>query len=166
MDWLLAFKLIVTAWLATVTLWDLRTGRIPNWLTLIPALGIGIWQLTQGVWFVPLIWVALFMIWRLGFIGGGDIKFLMGLFALFPTEHFFLRLAIMVIIISLPYLVWKYWGQHPLRLVRALLARLASNEVLPTREEFQIQARRFVFTWTIPGAIYLWFMWQGFSGAG
>ncbi|MBI3943811.1 MAG: prepilin peptidase [Chloroflexi bacterium] len=166
MDWLLAFKLIVTAWLATVTIWDLRTGKIPNWLTLIPALGIGIWQLTQGVWYFPLIWVALFMIWRLGFIGGGDIKFLMGLFALFPTEHFFLRLAIMVIIISLPYLVRKYWGQNPIQLVQALLARLASDKVLPTREEFRIQARRFVFTWTIPGAIYLWFMWQGFSSAG
>lgn len=47
---LLIIKLAITAWLVSVTLWDWRTGRVPNKLSLPVMLGVGACRLAQTAW--------------------------------------------------------------------------------------------------------------------
>jgi Flp pilus assembly protein protease CpaA len=151
-------EMALTLWLGAVAVWDLRRATIPNWLTVPVALLAGAWQMYQGRWYVLLIWAVLFLIWWLNIMGGGDTKFLMALFAIFPTYHFTLAFSVMVLAISLPLLVAKYWGRRPADLFWAAAARVAAGRLFPSQEELQREGRQYAWTYAVPAVIYLWLL--------
>jgi Flp pilus assembly protein protease CpaA len=83
-----------------VSLYDLRSRKIPNWVS-IPLMLLGIVASFPGN---PILWIGsafLFQAWRLGVIGGGDAKLWIGLlWSLFPFVGeailFFLFLSLMI----------------------------------------------------------------------
>ena len=84
--------------LFSLSLYDLRTGKIPNWATL-PLLGLGIILHFPGS---PELWLGcglLFAAWRSGQMGAGDAKLWMMLFWNVPPDEqdmlfFFLTLLL------------------------------------------------------------------------
>jgi Flp pilus assembly protein protease CpaA len=152
-------KLVITAWLGAVAVWDWRTGRIPNWLSLpVMALGGGL-QLYRGRWIILLIWVLLYLIWRVHIIGGGDAKLLMGLFALFPTQQFALVFGVVTLVVSVPLMVMQHWSGSPVEVLRSIMKTLGSGNPLPTQEDLETHGRRYAWTFCLAGVIYLWWFW-------
>ena len=94
-----AVQIAATLWMLAVAVIDHRTARIPNWMVAPVMLGAGAYRLIEGIlgerqWILMLLaWLLIFALWMLHFIGGGDAKFLMGLYALFPTIEFTAVLA-------------------------------------------------------------------------
>lgn len=152
-------KVLITAWLASIAVWDLRTGRMPNWLTVPVALLAGGARLYQGQWHILLVWALVFLIWLLHIMGGGDAKLLMGLFALFPTGEFFLLFGTMVIGFLIAILVRKYWGERPRTLLRTMVERVKTGQALPTEDELERKGERYAWVFCVPGIVYLWFFW-------
>jgi len=80
--WLFLFLLLLS-------LYDLQTGKIPNWTTL-PLLAAGFVLHFPGD---TLLWLGsclLFAAWRAGQMGAGDAKLWMALFWLLPSDERFL----------------------------------------------------------------------------
>lgn len=72
--------LVVTV---SIALYDVHTGYVPNLVTL-PLLALGVWLHfpgTVGIWVVCLL---IFVTWRLGGMGGGDVKLWWALLWLTP----------------------------------------------------------------------------------
>lgn len=84
---------VITHWLflflLLLSLYDLRTGKIPNWTTL-PLLGLGIILYFPGNAQLWLGCILLFAAWRSGQMGAGDAKLWMVLFWLLPSDERFL----------------------------------------------------------------------------
>lgn len=152
-------RLVITAWLAAVSLWDVRRAIIPNWLTLPAMLAAGGWRLYQGRWYVLLMWALLYLLWRVNIMGGGDAKLLMGLFALFPTYDFALLFSLLVLAVTLPLLAARHWGKRPTDLFRGVADRIGQGRLLPTREELETRGQQYAWTFCLPGVIYLWWLW-------
>lgn len=66
-----------------VALYDLRTGRVPNMVTL-PLLALGLWQHWPGTVEVWVLCLLLYAGWHAGGVGGGDVKLWWALFWLTP----------------------------------------------------------------------------------
>jgi len=156
----MAIRLGQTLWYAlySLALWadrsppDLRLGQtlFGRW----PADPQAPWRLGA----VLGIWVLLFLLWELNIIGGGDAKLLMGLFALFPTGEFVLVFSALVLVLSLPYLIAKYWRQNPVGVVQMIAFRVLKG-LFPTREELEREGRPLAWTYCVPGVVYLWWLW-------
>jgi Flp pilus assembly protein protease CpaA len=144
---------------------DHRSGRIPNWLTAPVIFGVGAIRMVQalrGDWAklgMLLAWAVIFGLWMLHFIGGGDAKFLMGEFALFPTMDFVAVMAIILLIITLPLLLREMLARRG-EAALSIRDRLATGQVLPTEEDLQARGRRYAWTFAIPGIIYTWVYWK------
>ena len=163
-QWLdLGLKTAGTLWLITVSIWDHREGRVRNWLVLPVMLGALLWRLyastvrrTNGLPFVAVSWIALFLMWRVHIFGGGDSKLLMALFALFPTVRFLILLSVVKVIVSVPLLVSKYARVAPGELIRRIRSRVAQACTLPMAEELRAKGRPLCWTYALPGVLYLW----------
>jgi Flp pilus assembly protein protease CpaA len=169
----LVTKLALTAWLVRVSYGDHMSGRIPNRLTAPVFFGVGLYRLAEGAlhlnghgWpqVVGLLfaWGLLFAMWMLHFIGGGDAKFLMALFALFPRVEFlavlaFGLLAIMIVVLAFEAVKRREGAGSYLRRWRA---RLLTGQILPTEAELQTHGRRYAWTFAIPAAFFMWIYWQ------
>lgn len=159
-------QLVLVAWMVAVSAMDHRSGRIPNWITAPVFLGVGAVRLVVAVtgdWrsfaFMFIAWIILFALWMLNFLGGGDAKFLMALYALFPGMEFTAVLALILLVIMVPLLVVEWRGASVRGVGRGLKARLLTGEVLPTREELQSKGRRYAWTFAIPAIVYTVFYW-------
>ncbi|MBS1253499.1 MAG: hypothetical protein MAG451_02548 [Anaerolineales bacterium] len=155
----LGLRLGLSAWLVAIAIWDVRTTRIPNWLTFPVMLAAGAWRLYHSVWIVLPIWVLIYMIWRVNIIGGGDAKLLMGLFALFPTFDFAFLFAAVVLVASLPLLYRKHWWRRPAGVAQGVVQRINSGQIFPTQEELHTEGQQYAWTFCLPGLIYLWWLW-------
>ena len=155
----LGIRPALTCWLVAVAVWDWRWAIIPNWLTLPIMLAAGGVRLYQGQTLVLAIWVLLYVMWRVNIMGGGDAKLLMGLFALFPTYKFAFLFSILVVAALTPVIIVRHWGRRPIDLVAALLDRIGQGRLLPTQEELRTQGQQYAWTFCLPGAIYLWWLW-------
>ena len=155
----LAVRLLLSAWLIIIAIWDIRTARIPNWLTFPVMLVIGIWQLYHQVWIILPLWILLYLVWRVNIIGGGDAKLLMGLFALFPTYEFAVLFSVLVLLVSMPALLRKYWTRRPVQMAQGVIERVNAGQIFPTQEELQTQGLQYAWTFCLPGLIYLWWFW-------
>jgi len=75
---------VLTAALVVLAVYDLRTRRLPNWLT-FPLWGAGLLvrglegQLSTALWGTLLGFVPFFVLFALGAMGAGDVKLLAGL---------------------------------------------------------------------------------------
>jgi|YNPNPStandDraft_1061719.scaffolds.fasta_scaffold61260_3 Flp pilus assembly protein protease CpaA len=162
-QWLeLAFKVLVTLWLVTVAVWDFLTRRIPNWLVLpvmLPALCWQVYRAIQrapdGLLFALGTWAVLYTMWRAHVFGGGDAKFLMALFALFPTAQFLLLFSLVVLAVSIPIIVIQYVSPR-LRGVPDADRSASERSVLPSAERLRTRGQPFSWTFALPGVLYLW----------
>ncbi|MBN1337039.1 MAG: prepilin peptidase [Deltaproteobacteria bacterium] len=106
--------------LAVAVFTDVRSSRIPNALT-FTGMAVGVaYQALQGAYFAGVLgilaaFVPGFLFWRLGRAwGAGDVKLLMAAGALLgPWEA--LRLVVFVILVSIPFSLWKLWRMGRLR---------------------------------------------------
>ena len=149
----------LTVWLVAVAAWDWRRALIPNWLTLPVMLAAGGVRLYQGHLYVLVLWVLLYLIWRVNIVGGGDAKLLMGLFALFPTYEFALLFSILMLAVSVPLIIARHWGKRPSDLAAAVTDRIGQGRFLPTREELEVRGKQYAWTFCLPGIVYLWGFW-------
>jgi Flp pilus assembly protein protease CpaA len=158
-------QLILVVWMVAVAVMDYRYGRIPNALTAPVILGVGAYRLVEGfqghpVRFLLLIaWLLIFVLWMLHFLGGGDAKFLMALYALFPSMEFTGVLALILLVEMVPIVLWEVRGTTPRQMGRSLQSRLVTGQVLPTETELQARGRRFAWTFAVPGILYTVFWW-------
>ncbi len=160
-------KIVITAWMVAVSVLDHRDGRIPNRLTGPVFLGVGAYRiLWEGLWqgehvrlWLLAAWAVVYGLWMLHFIGGGDGKFLMAQLALFPSMEYVAVLALVLLVLTVPLLVWTMRGRSPGALLRGVWARLQTGEVLPTEEELQTHGKRYAWTYAVPGIVYTWVYW-------
>ncbi len=148
----------MTALCVWISLYDLRTHRVPNWVT-YPMMLAGIGRalaFADGTVFVY--WVAIFSLWQVHFMGGGDAKLLMGFFGLFPDFQLGWLMAASILVTGLPYLALKYrheWRSIP----QALFFRLITRQLLPSETEFQKEAVPYAFSFCLACVGYLfWFV--------
>ena len=122
-------------WLGAMSVHDLRTRQVPNWLTLPPLVAVWAWQLAQGRWqaLVPIL--PLYLLWRLNVIGGADAKVLMALFGLWPTLDFLLFFCLGYLVIMLPVILWRH-RQGLGSVGRRMLATLRGG--FPSQEELEM----------------------------
>lgn len=97
----------LSIWLGSMSVCDLSTRQVSNWLTL-PPLGIILaWQLAHGHWQALLPLPIFYLLWRVHILGGADAKVLMALFALWPSMEFGLFFCVGYVIIALPVMLWR-----------------------------------------------------------
>lgn len=172
----LAVRALVTVWLIAISVGDHRFGIIPNRLTGPVLLGGALWQIAYGaltlaspsladepwrIYGVVLAFAAVFGLWMLHFIGGGDAKFLMALFALFPTMDFVAVLALLLLVVTLPLLLLELRREGVGAAGRGFRDRLVTGRFLPTEADLQTRGRRYAWTFAIPAAVYVWAYWDG-----
>jgi hypothetical protein len=122
-------------------------------------LAAGGYRLYEKNFSILIAWLCIFVLWRAHVMGGGDAKLLMGLYALFPDRVFLLMLAGSILLIRLPYLISKYAGRSPRDLLGSLKASAESGSLLPSQDRLQREGKSLVWTYCLPGMIYLWLLW-------
>ena len=78
--------LVLLLYTLALSLYDLRTGRVPNWSTL-PLLTAGFLLHFPGTFPVWIASLFVFLAWHSGQIGAGDAKLWMALFWAMPPEQ-------------------------------------------------------------------------------
>ncbi len=159
---------VFALYLAVAGAWDLKTRRVPNFLTL-PGIGVVlIWRTIRLVWmahaglpvlpelaFVPY-WAGVWMLWTGRMMGGGDAKLLMILFGVFPTLQFlFLLLAVTGLTMALV-LLWRYGRRRRIGLfISSLLFRLVHRRWFPTEAELSSEGEPTAFLFAGAGMIMI-----------
>lgn len=114
MIWLLIFVLSVSGY-------DLRTHRIPNWATL-PLLVAGLflhWPGSAELWLA--VWILLFA-WAREWMGAGDVKLWLALLWLLPKEfssHVLIFLFFSFFLTALLQILWRRLRRQPLTKISA-----------------------------------------------
>jgi hypothetical protein len=159
----LVLKVAASLWLIAVSFWDHVGRRVPNWLVLPVMFGALVWQVyasiarrTDGLPFVAVSWVVLFLMWRANIFGGGDSKLLMALFAMFPTLQFLILLSVAKVVVSVPLLVSEYAAVGLGEIFRRMIHRVSEKRVLPEPEELDTRGRSLCWTYALPGVLYVW----------
>jgi Flp pilus assembly protein protease CpaA len=185
----LLIKLVLTLWLFAVAYLDARTATIPNVLTLpmmavlgggrvVRAAGQALSRVIPpgqpwGQWagwaadgqavaqlvLLLISWAFCFGLWEAHILGGGDAKTLMGILALFPSVDFVVFLAAAVLVLSVPLLLLRWRGKRLRDLVGSIGQRLSEGALFPTEQQLAEKGRPYAWTFCLPGAIYLWFLW-------
>ena len=150
----------MSAILTWISLVDLRTHRVPNWIT-YPVMLVGV---VRAIAFADasavLYWALFFSLWQIRFMGGGDAKLLMGFFGLFPDFRLAWLMAVSILVTGLPFLLFKY--RHQWRTIpRTLFFRLITRQLLPSQTEFETEAVPYAFSFCLGCAFYLWLRFQG-----
>lgn len=162
-----ALKVAITCWLVAIAVWDHLSRRVPNWLVLPVMGGAMVYQVylfvvdrtASGLGFALVAWVVLLLLWQMRIFGGGDAKLLMALFALFPTVQFLIFFSLVVLVVSLPLLVYQLVKRRGVSLLAGLRERARTGQWLPTDRELQVRGRPYCWTLALPGVIYLWWLW-------
>lgn len=160
---------LLSTWMVVIAWLDHRDGRIPNTLTAPFFLGIGALRLFEGLqgnWtrFLLLpVWAVIFGLWMLHFIGGGDAKFLMALYALFPNMEFTGVLAFILLILTIPLLSWELRGRTLGAMGRGMRDRVLTGQLLPTETDLHSRGRRYAWTFALPALVYVWVYWDKFQ---
>lgn len=108
MTWLLLYIL-------TLSLYDLRTRRIPNWAT-FPLILAGLAAHFPGyadIWFAS---IGLYLVWSLGWMGAGDAKLWIALLWVLPVEVSTCALPLMFLTFFLTGLIqilWRWIRKQP-----------------------------------------------------
>ncbi len=116
MPWIILLLLTIA-----VSLYDLKTGKVPNLVTL-PLLGIGIglhFPGTFDIWFSCLI---LLIAWRSNWMSAGDAKLWMALLWVLPAGHPGTTIALLngtLFITALFQFAWRKFKRQPLTGVRS-----------------------------------------------
>ena len=98
-----------------ISLYDLRTKRIPNWVTL-PLLIAGVIAQFPGTVELSFVCVALWSAWTMGWMGGGDAKLWMALLWMTPSEWTGEAIIVMfttLFVTGLIQLLWRSVRKQP-----------------------------------------------------
>ena len=148
----LAIAILITA-AGIVAAWsDLKTGQVPNVITL-PLMGLGIlYQVLWGrnFWFL-LYWQACYIMWILNLWGGGDAKLVMGIFAFFPTREALLVMSLTVIVLGIGALVLR----KQLKEIGFTAFRLLKGH-FPSQDELEQRGERDTWVYATGGMICAW----------
>ena len=109
MIWLLIFLLVVS-------LYDLRTRRIPNWCTL-PLILAGMIAHFPGNMDLWLACFLLISVWSGGWMGAGDVKLWMAVLWALPESNFpslILLVFLSFLITSILQFIWRLIQKQPL----------------------------------------------------
>lgn len=119
----LPLYLLLIAVLASAVVFDFRSRRIPNWLTLPPLPLVLAWVLAWGGGsaFLNHLWGALIcggiwlIFWQLGWMGGGDQKLMLLVGAIFGGRG--ALTAVMLVTLAggaqaLVAVMWRWWQQR------------------------------------------------------
>ena len=161
----LVAQVVLTVWMVAVAWRDHRTGRIANSYTAPVFLAVGAWRLYEGVTGEPallllfVVWALLFLMWMVHVIGGGGAKFLMALYALFPSMEFTTVLALILLVITVPLLLWEFRGRPVRQTLGNAWRRLATGQLLPSQQELSERGRPYAWTFALPAVLYTWFYW-------
>ncbi len=151
------FSVGLSAYLLLAAAWDLRTMRVPNWLTL-PALGgVLAWRLVHlDVSFLPF-WAACLVSWYVHVLGGGDVKLLMVLFGLFPEVELVYALLIGAAVILALLVLWRRARIRKLRMFLVSVGhRVLALDFFPPARALQVQGEPFTFVIALVGIVYVW----------
>ena len=153
----MAFSAVLSTYLALAAAWDLKSGVVPNRLT-VPAMAAAAgWQVYRGHWEFLGAWLIIFTLWMLRFFGGGDAKLMMALFAVFPRVDFLVFFCWVALAASLPQVVFKYRRTSPLAVARRLKLRLVTG-VFPSEEELGQDGVRSTWIISLAGGLYVWLL--------
>ena len=109
--------------------------------------------------FMLLAWVACFGLWELHVMRAGDAKTLMGLFALFPNAEFVAFLMMAVFVLVLPVVLLRLRGRRWGEILAAFGKWMKEGQFLPSERRLQEQGRPYVWSYCLPGVVYLWLLW-------
>jgi Flp pilus assembly protein protease CpaA len=161
----LAVQVGLSAWMIAIAYLDYRSGIIPNVLTAPVIAIVGLYRLYEGFTGKPerfvllVVWAIIFLLWMAHVVGGGDAKFLMALYALFPTMEFTAVLALILLLIMVPLVVLEFRRRSGGGGLGTLWRRLVTGQFLPTEKDLHERGRRYAWTYAVPGLVYLWLYW-------
>lgn len=116
MTWIVLFILVIA-----VSLYDLRTSKVPNWVTL-PILGAGVMAHFPGTSDLWLACLTIFLAWRLSWMSAGDAKLWMALLWALPmlsAGTIPVMLSGTLFVTALLQLAWRKFKRLPLTGVRS-----------------------------------------------
>ena len=165
-------RLALSALLLALAFYDLRYKRLPNGIMQPAVLVAGLVLVTRlvagGVGWMQLGIAAVttticLILWWFRAFGGGDMKLVVALIALFPDLGLAYILLVSVLLGALLALVtWD--GRAGLRRLVALLAA-AGQGTWPDRAEiaaaYRSRARPITFAFSLGATLYLWLVWSG-----
>jgi Flp pilus assembly protein protease CpaA len=109
--------------------------------------------------FMLLAWVACFCFWELHVMRAGDAKTLMGLLALFPNAEFVAFLIVAVFVLVLPVVLLRLRGRRLGDISTAFGKWMKEGQFLPSERRLQEHGRPYVWSYCLPGVVYLWLLW-------
>ena len=150
--------LVISAYLAVASIVDLKTHKVPNWLTLPPMIALGAIRLTRFDLVFLAYWAGIYLCWAAHVWGGGDAKLLMALFALWPTLDFLWIECLTTLVLGIPLLIAEYRRSSPGELALRAYSRLATGDILPGEEKLAAGSPA---TWLLAmgGLVYSWLAW-------
>lgn len=164
---ILALRIGLTILLVALAIYDLRSGRVPNWIVwplMVAAILLTILRLAgeslslNQIGLIVVVWIACFVAWQWRVFGGGDMKLVMALMALFPDVRMLLTILIGLLLGLIVALLWRD-GMKGLRRQMAILF-LAAQGQLPSQAEiaeaYASRSIRITFAISLGGLIYLW----------
>lgn len=151
------FKGGLTLYLIVAAVYDFRTQRVPNWLTVPPLVAILGWRVVHLEFVFLLYWAGCLAIWLLNGIGGGDAKLLMGMFGIFPRlELLYLFLIFAGVSLAVVLFVrYARLGKLKMWLTRTL-NRLIALKLFPSRAEMEMAAEPFTVFISTAVIAYVW----------
>lgn len=158
--------IILSIYLVVAAGWDLRTLRIPSWLTVPAVAAVLVWRTWQlDMAFLPF-WFGCMVAWQLHWVTAGDAQVLMVLFGFFPNV---LMLYVLVLVAGLglaTVLVARYRRAQALPLLfRRFRYQLADlSFVRPSKAELEWAGEPFTIFITMAGLIYIWMFAIGLGG--
>lgn len=165
-------RFAVTGVLLALAVQDLRHKRLPNalmrpaviagWILLLARLVLGQVMGTQ-VAVTALTAIVCLGLWWLHAFGGGDMKLVMALVALFPDHRLiYVLLAAGLLGSLLALVIWE--GQVGLQRLSALFVTV-SRGVWPGRSEvaaaYRRRGRPITFAFSMGAVVYVWLVWPG-----
>lgn len=153
-------------YLAVAGAWDLKTRRVPNFLTL-PGMGIVLLGrviriglqihagvLAQAEMAFIFYWAGIWILWNAGLMGGGDAKLLMVLLGIFPTLEFLTLLLAVSGLTMAAVLVWRYARRKRLGIfIKGFFTRLTHGRIFPTNAELDAMGEPTAFLFAAAGMI-------------
>lgn len=150
------WALIIVIYLVIVALVDMRTNRVPNWLTLPPMAALLVLRAWRGEGLILLAyWAPAFVLWLINVAGGGDIKLLMVELALWPSPWFVAVAGATVALVGTVVLLSRYKSLVSLaRAQYAAVARLAAGDH-PSRPELECYGTPGAYLYEVAGAVFV-----------
>ena len=147
---------IIVIYLVIVAVVDMRTNRVPNWLTLPLLAALLVLRVWRGEGLTLLAyWVPAFGLWLINIAGGGDIKLLMVELALWPSPWFVAVAGGTVAIVGTAVLLSRYKSLTAFaRAQYAAITRLAAGDH-PSRSELELYGTPGAYLYEVAGAIFV-----------